>query len=173
MVDYWEKRHHSNAPPLHQSVSWYLMTFLEKLSAEMKAAMLAKDADRLGVLRMLKSAIGYTQIERKNENLPEADLIGIVQKEIKKRRDSIEQYEKGGRPELAEKERKEIPVLEIFLPKALSTEELEALVKSVIQETGATSKKQMGVVMKAVQAKAAGRAEGRTISELVGRLLPN
>src|SRR5215472_8964353 len=116
------------------------MTLQDRLGQEMKAAMLAKDADRLSTLRLLKSVIGYVQIERKTENLSDADFVSVVQKEVKKRRDAIEQYEKGGRPELAEKEKKEIPVLETFLPQALSSEELEQLVKSTIQETGATSK---------------------------------
>ena len=104
--------------------------------------------------------------------MTEPDFIAVVQKEVKKRRDSIEQFEKGGRPELAEKEKREITVLETFLPKALSPEELEQLVKATIEEVGATSKKEMGPVIKAVQAKAAGRAEGKTISALVGKLLP-
>src|SRR5437660_1275994 len=134
------------------------------LPQEIKAAMLAKDVDRLSTLRLLKSAVGYAQIERKTETLSETDFIAVVQREVKKRRDSIEQFEKGGRPELAEKEKKEILVLETFLPKALSTEELEQMVKSTIQELGATSKKEMGPVIKAVQAKAAGRADGKTIS---------
>ncbi|MEY2430164.1 MAG: uncharacterized protein QOJ40_3049 [Verrucomicrobiota bacterium] len=144
----------------------------ETLSQEIKAAMLAKDADRLSTLRLLKSAVGYAQMERKTETLSAGDFVAVVQKEVKKRRDAIEQYEKGGRPELAEKEKKEIPVLETFLPKALSPEELEGLVKAAIQELGATSKKEMGPVIKAVQAKAAGRAEGKTISAVVGKLLP-
>lgn len=148
------------------------MTLQERLAQEMKAAMLARDADRLSTLRLLKSVIGYVQIERKTEQLSDADFVGVAQKEVKKRRDAIEQYEKGGRPELAAKERKEITVLESFLPKALSPEELEQLVKATIQETGATSKKEMGPVIKAVQAKAAGRADGKTISALVGKLLP-
>src|SRR3954466_9063008 len=148
-----------------------IMTLQDRLSGEIKSAMLAKEAERLGTLRLLKSAVGYTQIERKTENLSDSDFVALVQKEVKKRRDAIEQYEKGGRPELAEKERKEIPVLETFLPKALSPEELEQLVKATIQELGATSKKEMGPVIKAVQAKAAGRADGKTISGLVGRLL--
>jgi len=142
------------------------------LSQEIKAAMLAKDADRLSTLRLLKSAVGYAQIERKTESLSDGDFIAVVQKEVKKRRDSIEQFDKGGRPELAEKERKEILVLETFLPKPLSAEELEQLVKATIQELGATSKKDMGPVIKAVQAKAAGRADGKSISGLVGKLLP-
>jgi uncharacterized protein YqeY len=148
------------------------MTSQERLVQEIKSAMLSRDAERLSALRMLKSSVGYAQIERKTENLSEPDFIAVVQKEVKKRRDSIEQFEKGGRPELAEKEKKEITVLETFLPKALSPEELEQLVKATIQEVGATSKKEMGPVIKAVQAKAAGRAEGKTISALVGKLLP-
>lgn len=148
------------------------MTLQERLSQEIKSAMLARDADRLSTLRLLKSALGYLLIERKAEILSDTDVIAMVQKEVKKRRDSVEQYENGGRPELAAREKQEITVLEGFLPEALTAVELEELVKSAIQETGATSKKQMGVVIKLAQAKAAGRAEGKTISELVGRLLP-
>ena len=87
------------------------MTSQERLGQEIKSAMLAKDADRLSALRMLKSAVGYFQLEKKTDNLLEPDFIGVVQKEVKKRRDSIEQFEKGGRPELADKEKKEITVL--------------------------------------------------------------
>ena len=148
------------------------MGLLDQLNQEINAAMFAKNADRLGALRLLKSAIGYAQIERKNENLSDAEIVSIVQKEAKKRRDSIEQFEKGGRPELAAREKEELTILEAFLPKPLSTEELQALVTAAIQEVGATSKKQMGLVVKAVQAKAAGRADGKTVSELVGKLLP-
>jgi uncharacterized protein YqeY len=144
----------------------------ERLSQQIKSAMLAKDADQLGALRMLKSAIGYVLIEKKAETLPDADFVAIVQKEVKKRRDSIEQFEKGGRPELAAKEKQEITVLEGFLPQALAPEELEKLVRDAIAETGASSKKDMGPVIKAVQATAAGRADGKTISQLVGKLLP-
>jgi uncharacterized protein len=148
------------------------MTLQERLTQEIKSAMLAKDADKLSTLRLLKSVIGYLLVERKTETLSDADFVGVVQKEVKKRRDSIEQFEKGGRPELAAKEKKEIPVLETFLPQAMSPEELEQLIKATIAETGATSKKDMGPVIKAVQAKAAGRADGKTISGIVGKLLP-
>ena len=149
-----------------------MMSLQERVSQEIKAAMPAKAADRLSALRMLKSALGYAQIERKTESLPDAEVVAIVQKEVKKRRDSVEQFEKGGRAELAAKEKEEIVVLEMFLPKALSPEELEKLVRAAIQELGATSKKDMGPVIKAVQAKAAGRADGKTVSGLVGKLLP-
>lgn len=148
------------------------MTLLDRLAQELKAAMIAKDVERLSTLRLLKSAVGYAQIERGTEQLSDAEVVALIQKEVKKRRDAIEQYEKGGRPELASKEQHEIDVLESFLPQPLSPDELEQLVRAVIQETGATSKKQMGQVIKAVQAKAAGRAAGKVISELVGKLLP-
>ena len=148
------------------------MTLLDRLAQELKAAMIAKDAERLSTLRLLKSAVGYAQIERRTENLTDAEVVALIQKEVKKRRDAAEQYEKGGRPELASKEKQEITVLESFLPQPLALDELEQLVRATIQETGATSKKQMGQVIKAVQARAAGRAAGKIISELVGKLLP-
>jgi len=148
------------------------MTLQERVAQEIKSAMLAKDVGRLGTLRLLKSAIGYVQIERKTESLTDAEVVAIVQKEIKKRRDAVEQFEKGNRLELAAKEKQEIGVLEGFLPQPLSAEELESLVRTAIQEAGATSKKEMGLVIKAVQTKAAGRADGKTISTLVGKLLP-
>ena len=138
----------------------------------MKSAMLAKDAERLGTLRLLKSSLGYAQIEKKSDAISDSDFIAIVQKEVKKRRDSVEQFEKAGRSELAAKEKGEIAVLEEFLPQAMSESELEQLVRGTIQELGATSKKEMGAVIKAVQSKAAGRADGKTISSLVGKLLP-
>lgn len=148
------------------------MPLLDRIQQDLKSAMLARDADRLSTLRLLKSAIGYAQIERKNENLPEAEIVSIIQKEVKKRRDAAEQFRAGGRPELAEKEVKEITVLETFLPQPFSAQELEELVRAAIQELGAASKKDMGPVIKAVQAKAAGRADGKAISSLVGKLLP-
>src|SRR5205085_5045407 len=108
------------------------MPLAEQLQQEIKSAMLAKDADRLNALRMLKSAIGYVQIEKKTDALSDADFIAVVQREVKKRRDSAEQFTNGGRPELAAKENAEISVLETFLPKQLSPEELEALVRATI-----------------------------------------
>lgn len=148
------------------------MSLQDQLSQEIKAAMLAKDADRLSALRMLKSALGYAQIERKTESLPDSEVVTLVQKEVKKRRDSMDQFEKAGRAELAAKEKQEIVVLESFLPQPLPPEELEKLVRATIQELGATGKKDMGPVIKAVQAKAAGRADGKSVSALVGKLLP-
>jgi uncharacterized protein YqeY len=148
------------------------ITLQERVQQELKSAMLAKETERLATLRLLKSALGYLQIERKVDQLSDSDVITVVQKEIKKRRDAIEQFKAGGRPELAEKEGRELAVLETLLPVPLSAEELEQLVRATIQETGATNKKDMGPVIKAVQAKAAGRADGKSISTLVGKLLP-
>lgn len=147
------------------------MSLSLRLSDEIKSAMRARDAERLSNLRMLKSALGYLEIEKKTDQLTDADFIAVVQKEVKKRREAAEQFEKGGRPEQAAKETREAAVLEEFLPQPLSPEELEALVRSTIQEVGATSKKEMGAVIKAVQAKAAGRADGKKISSVVGKLL--
>ena len=148
------------------------MTLQDRVQQGLKSAMLAKDIDRLATLRLLKSALGYLQIERNAEQLSDLEVIAVVQKEIKKRRDAIEQYHAGGRPELAEKEGRELAVLETFLPQPLSPEELAQLVQSTIQELGAASKKDMGPVIKAVQAKAAGRADGKSNSALAAKLLP-
>lgn len=148
------------------------MPLTEQLQQEIKTAMLAKDAPRLQALRMLKSAVGYVQIEKKVDALTDADFLAVVQREVKKRRDSAEQFTNAGRAELAAVETSEVAVLEIFLPKQLAPEELEALVRATIQEVGATDKKQMGAVMKAVQAKLAGRADGKTTSALISKLLP-
>ena len=148
------------------------MNLLDRLAQELKAAMIAKDAERLSTLRLLKSAVGYAKIERTTGNLTDAEVVALIQKEVKKRRDAAELYEKGRRPELASKEKQEITVLESFLPQPLALDELEQLVREAIQDSGATSKKQMGQVIKAVQTRAAGRAAGKIISELVGKLLP-
>jgi len=148
------------------------MSLQQRIADELKQAMLAKDAEKLSTLRLLKSALGYAQIEKKTDQLSDPDIIAVIQKEAKKRRDSIEQYRTGGRPDLADKEARELVVLETFLPQPLSPEELEALIRATIQELGASSKKEMGPVMKAVQAKAAGRADGKAISAIVGKLLP-
>jgi uncharacterized protein YqeY len=148
------------------------MSLQQRINEEIKAAMLAKEADRLSTLRLLKSALTYAQIEKKTDQLSDADVIAIIQKEAKKRRDSIEQFSTAGRTDLADKEARELTVLEKYLPQPISAEELEQLIRATIQELGATSKKEMGAVVKAVQAKAAGRADGKTISGVVGKLLP-
>jgi uncharacterized protein YqeY len=148
------------------------MSLQQKITDALKSAMLAKQAERTTALRALKSALGYTQIEKKVDSLDDAAVMAVIQKEAKKRKDSIEEFEKGGRPDLAATERAELTVLSEFLPTALSAEEVEALVREAIAEAGATSKKDMGAVMKLATAKAAGRADGKALSGLVSRLLP-
>ena len=148
------------------------MSLQQRVTDELKASMMAREAVRTATLRMLKAALGYAQIEKKTDMLPDAEVMAVIQREAKKRRDAIEEFEKGGRAEMAANERAELEVLSGFLPKALTPEELEALVRGVIAEVGATSKKDMGAVMKAAQAKVDGRADGRSVSALVSRLLP-
>lgn len=148
------------------------MSLQQRVTDELKSSMMARQAVRTATLRMLKAALGYAQIEKKTEDLSDAEVMAVIQREAKKRRDAIEEFEKGGRAEMAANEKAELEVLSGFLPKALSPEELEAVVRGVIAETGATSKKDMGAVMKAAQAKVDGRADGKTVSALVSRLLP-
>jgi uncharacterized protein YqeY len=148
------------------------MSLQQRVTDELKSSMLARQTVRTGTLRMLKAALGYAQIEKKTETLPDADVMAVIQREAKKRRDAMDEFQKGGRAEMAANEKAELEVLSEFLPKALSAEELESLVRGVITEIGATSKKDMGAVMKAAQAKIDGRADGKSVSALVSRLLP-
>lgn len=135
--------------------------------ADITAAMKSKDADRLSTLRMVKANLMNRQIEKGSE-LTDEEVQKALQSLVKQRRDSIEQYEKAGRAELAEKEAAEITHIEAYLPQAATAEEVEKAVADAIAETGAVSMKEMGVVMKAVTAKLAGRsADGRVVSEAV------
>ena len=149
------------------------MTIQEKIDADLKEAMRSKDAERLSVLRMAKSALMNAAIEMQGARaqLPDPDAIAVIRKQVKQREDSIEGFEKGGRPELAAKERREIGFLTEYLPKPLTENELEQLVKGAIAEVGATSKAQMGAVMKVATQKAGGRVDGRTLSQAVQKAL--
>ena len=140
---------------------------IEKIAADLKQSMLAKDALRTSTLRMLKTAIEYYKIEKKQENLTDADVTGVIKKQVKQRQDSIEGFEKGGRADLVAQEKAELAVLKTYLPEELSPTQVEAIVKAVIAEVGATMKTDMGKVMKAVQAKTAGRADNRLVSQIV------
>lgn len=145
------------------------MDFQARIDNDIKEAMKAKQADRLGVLRMLKSALKNAAIEQggAEARLDEPAALAVVRKELKKRQDAIEGFEKGGRPEQAAKEREEAVLLGEYLPQPLSASELEALVVACIAETGATSKAQMGAVMKLAVERAAGRADGRALSAAI------
>ena len=149
------------------------MTLQERVDSDLKDAMRAKDAAKLGVLRMLKSALKYSAIEKSGPEaqLDDAEAAQVIRKQVKQRQDSIESFEKGGRPELAAKEKDELAILHAYLPQGMNAQELAKIVGETIKELGATSKAQMGAVMKALQEKAAGRADGKTLSQEVQRQL--
>jgi uncharacterized protein len=149
------------------------MTLQQRVDSDLKEAMRAKDATKLGVLRMLKSALKYAAIEKSGAEaeLSDAEAIQVIRKQAKQRQDSIESFEKAGRTELAHKEKEELAFLNSYLPQAMSSEELEKIVRETIAELGAASKAQMGAVMKALQAKAGGRADGKTLSTEVQKQL--
>ena len=150
------------------------MSLVAQIDADLKKAMIAREADKLSVLRMLKSAVKYAAIEKGGADAvpTDAEVLAVVRKEAKKRDDSITSYEKAGRTDLADKEKQELVFLKEFLPAQMAPEQVEALVRAAIAETGATGKAQMGQVMKAAQAKAAGQVDGKTLSQVVQRLLP-
>jgi len=149
------------------------MSLKDKIIGDLTAAMKAKDANRLSVLRMVKANIMNRQIE-KGADLTDEEITKALQSLVKQRKDSIDQYEKAGRVELAEKEQTELIVLEEYLPQAASKEEIEQAITDAISETGASSIKEMGAVMKAAQAKLAGKAaDGRLVSETVKAKLQN
>ena len=147
------------------------MTLQDRIDADLKDAMRAREAGKLSVLRGLKSALKYAAIEKADAALDDSAAVQVIRKQVKQRQDSIESFEKGGRPELAAKEKDELEILNAYLPKGLSLEELSALVRETVVEVGATSKAQMGAVMKALQAKVAGRADGKTLSAEVQKQL--
>ena len=143
------------------------MSLKERITGDMTAAMKSKEAARLSTLRMVKAAVQNREIEKGGE-LSDEELTKLLQSLVKQRRDSVEQYEKAGRAELAEKERAEIAVIEGYLPQAATREEIERAVEEAAAETGASSMKEMGALMKAALAKLAGRnADGRVVSEVV------
>ena len=149
------------------------MSLHTEIAGQLKDAMRAKDAVAMNVLRALKSALKYAAIEKLGAEgeLDATEAIAVVRKQIKQRRDSFESFTTNNRPELAGKEQAEIVVLERFLPAPLSAEEIETLTKAAIAETGATGKAEMGKVMKLLQERTAGRADGKTLSQTVSRLL--
>jgi uncharacterized protein len=145
-----------------------MATVRERIDADLKDAMRSKNELNTSVLRMLKSAIKYKEVEPGATGpLDEASILQVIGTLIKQRRDSVEQFKSGGRPELAEKEEQEISVLQSYLPKQLTPDELRAEVQAAITEAGAKSAKDMGAVMKVLTPKLQGRAEGRAISEEV------
>ena len=147
------------------------MTLKEQITADMIAAMKAKDPARTSTLRMLKAAITNREKESSAE-VTDEEVLKILRTQVKQRRDSVEQYEKGGRQDLAAKEQAEIGVIEGYLPQAASQDQIDQAVAAAIAETGASSIKDMGAVMKAAMAQLAGKnADGKAVSETVKRKL--
>lgn len=143
------------------------MTFLERINQDLTIAMKNKEADRLSTLRMVKTSLKNREIE-KMAPLDDSEAIKILQSLVKQRRDSIEQYNQAGRTELAEKEAAEISIIERYLPAAIDEATLQRIVDETVTESGATSMKELGNVMKAVMAKLAGQTvDGKMVNQIV------
>jgi uncharacterized protein YqeY len=147
------------------------MTLEEKINQDLVAAMKAKDEVALRSIRAIKTAIQLAKTDGSGQAIDEAREVQIVQKLLKTRQESMEVYEKNNRPELAQKEKEEIAVIRRYLPAMLEGAELEAVIRRIVEETGATSVRDMGKVMGAANKALAGKAEGRAISEIVKKLL--
>lgn len=139
----------------------------EKILNDYKQAMKAKDTIRASTLSFLRSALSNAAIEKKKKKLDDPDVIGVIKKQIKSHQDSIEQFKKGNRTDLVEKETKELEILKSYLPPELPEEEIKKIIEEVAQETQATNMKDMGKVMKEVMAKIGGQADGKLVSSLV------
>jgi len=148
-----------------------MATLTERIRADLTESMKARNAEKTSTLRMLQSAFKYEQIEAGHE-LSDEEAMVVIRKAVKQRQDSIEQYTKGNRPELAAKEQSEMELLKTYLPPELDDAELESGLREIVASTGAQSKKDMGKVMKEATARFRGRADGRKIQEIVSRLLP-
>ncbi len=143
----------------------------QRIEEDFKGAMKAKDTIKRETIRMLKAAVKNYLIEKRKDQIEDAELIGLIQKQVKLREDSIDSFKKGGRSDLVEKETREKTILEAYLPKQLSDAELKALVQKAIQQAGAKTKADMGKVMKEAVALAGGKADGKRINQIVVSLL--
>ena len=146
------------------------MSLKEQLTADMKEAMKNKEKERLAVIRMVRGAIRQQEIDGQKE-LGEEDVIEVISKEVKMRRDSIEEFQKGGREDLVEKTQAEIDVLLPYLPAQLSEDEVRELVKAAVEQTGAATPKDMGKVMGVLMPKVKGRADGKMVNTIVKSFL--
>ena len=147
------------------------MSLYEKIDQDIKQAMILRQAERLGTLRFLKSALKYSAIEKKVDALSDSDVQQIIQKQIKQRKEAIEQFAKGDRKELVEKETREAAILESYLPAQLSDEALEGKIQELLIGAALTSKKEFGKAMKLIQERLLGQAEAKRISEILSKKL--
>jgi len=144
---------------------------IDQIDQELKEAMKAKNSAKVSVLRMLKSAAKNVAIEKKVEYLDDQEILKIISKQVKQNKESIEEFKKGSRQDLVEKEEAEIKILSNYLPEPLADDALNQLIEAAIQESGASKKSDMGKVMKLVLEKAAGRADGKVVSQKVAAKL--
>jgi uncharacterized protein YqeY len=143
------------------------MDLSERIKADLKAAMIAKDSAKLSVIRFLQSAIKYREIELRPNPISNDEIMGVLKKLVKQRKESIDQFKAGGRNDLVDQETAELKILETYLPAQMSREQVETLVTDVIAALGAKTLKDMGSVIKEVIARSAGSADNKTVSELV------
>lgn len=147
------------------------MSLMEQVEKDIIVAMRAKDALKLSTLRMMKSALGNYLIQAKKDKPEDSEVLGIIAKQAKQRRESLESFEKAGRHDLADKEKAELAILEAYLPKQLSDEELQAAVKKALAESGAKSPADMGKLMKVLMPSIQGKADGKRVQDAVKALL--
>ncbi|TCS83731.1 GatB/YqeY domain-containing protein [Tepidibacillus fermentans] len=147
------------------------MSLMERINEDMKQAMKNKDKLRLSVIRMIRSAIKYAEIEQKTTALSDEQIIDVLTREVKQRRDSLQEFEKAGREDLVENVKAELKILQEYLPKQLSEDELKAIVQEVIDQVGAKTKADMGKVMGVLMPKVKGRADGKLVNQLVQQQL--
>lgn len=143
----------------------------DKIRADLTESMKARDAPRTSTLRMLQASIKNDQIE-KRQDLTDEEVQAVLHRAVKQRQDSIEQFTKGNRKDLADKEAAELEMLQAYLPQQLSEEDTERIVVEIVAEIGAESKKDSGRVMKEIMARHRGKVDGRKVQEIVGRILP-
>lgn len=139
----------------------------EKILSDYKEAMKARDALKTSVLSFLRADVINVQVSKKKNSLDDSEVIAVIKKQIKQRQDSIEQFTKGERLEMAEKEKKELEILKVYLPAELSADEIKKVIEEVVVETAASGMKDMGKVMKEVNIRIAGKADGKLVSDLV------
>jgi len=143
------------------------MKLEERIESEFKAALKAREAVKVSTLRMVKAAVNNLAIEKKKNTLNDDEILSVIEKQVKQHRESIEQFAKGNRQDLVDKEKKELEILLAYMPEQLPEEEVEKIVKDTIKKLGVSTKKDMGNVMKAVMAKVKGKADGKTVSRFV------
>ena len=146
------------------------MSLMEKLTADMKEAMKHGEKERLSVIRLVRGAVRQAEIDGK-KTLSDDEIIGVITKEVKMRRDSIEEFERGNRADLVEKTQAEIAILMPYLPEQLSADEVRRIVEAAVSEVGATTAKDMGQVMGVLMPRVKGRADGKLVNEIVRSLL--